>query len=66
MSGGGSTPEDVVQLVLWSPPNDPGWFTRLHPAWRELLAADMAKDIDRALMHPAAVRVYANRTLIGE
>lgn len=66
MSVGGSTPEGVVQLVLKGLLEDPGWFTRLHPAWRVLLAADMATDVDRALMHPAAVRIHVIRAIISE
>lgn len=63
---GPETPDGLVKLVLESLLDDINWFTRLHPAWSELLEADMATEIDRRLMHPAAAEVYVGRAIIGE
>ncbi|WP_416898302.1 MAG: TAXI family TRAP transporter solute-binding subunit [Minwuia sp.] len=51
---GHGTPDGLVRIVAESLLDDIDYFERLHPAWSELLGPDMATNIDRALMHPAA------------
>ena len=63
---GPDTPDGLVELVTESLLDDIDYFEALHPAWRELLGPDMATNMERAVMHPAAAAVYIDRAIIGE
>lgn len=57
---------DAVRTVLTALLGDIDWFTRLHPAWADLLPADMALNIPPEVMHPDARAVYAAQAIIGD
>ncbi|ANK79354.1 MAG: hypothetical protein TEF_00060 [Rhizobiales bacterium NRL2] len=58
--------DGTVREILGALLADIDWFTRLHPAWTQLLPADMALNMERQVMHPAAETVYVANAIISE
>lgn len=58
--------DGTVREILGALLADIDWFTRLHPAWTRLLPADMALNMERQAMHPAAEAVYIADAIISE
>ncbi|PJK28628.1 TAXI family TRAP transporter solute-binding subunit [Minwuia thermotolerans] len=60
------TEDSMVREILGAMLTDIDWFTRLHPAWGQLLPAEMALNMERQMMHPAAETVYVANAIISE
>lgn len=60
------TEDSMVREILGAMLADIDWFTRLHPAWGQLLPAEMALNMERQMMHPAAETVYVANAVISE